>query len=307
MSGAMIESLAHGDILGEMSMGDDAPGQGMPEDSEFGKQMATLMSTLMADAKFQVRFALPGTIESASAPFEAEDRLARFVIQGKELFDPEQQESLQEEGPMEFVCGPSQIDAETKEEFAREMAEAKVQWSERLAEIEKESEARESALAAKREARDRALAEGKDAWVDDLDGIAIPDRPATGMLHGQDFVLEQAKIFNGVLELRQGEDFFPDRGVVLFLFLDEDQEFDGLSVSIDASGEGSRDNPTCHVHMKYQVNGKDVPETETFMSDFSMRLEFGDRSDGKIPGKIYLCLPDEDRSVIVGSFEAILE
>ena len=35
-----------------------------------------------------------------------------------------------------------------------------------------------------------------------------------------------------------------------------------------------------------------------------MRLEFGPKTDGRLPGKIYICLPDEEKSVVVGKFEA---
>ena len=34
-----------------------------------------------------------------------------------------------------------------------------------------------------------------------------------------------------------------------------------------------------------------------------MRLEFGKLSGGKLPGKIYLCLPDQEKSFIAGTFE----
>jgi hypothetical protein len=35
-----------------------------------------------------------------------------------------------------------------------------------------------------------------------------------------------------------------------------------------------------------------------------MKLEFGTAKDGKIPGKIFLRLPDEAGSFLVGTFEA---
>jgi len=33
-------------------------------------------------------------------------------------------------------------------------------------------------------------------------------------------------------------------------------------------------------------------------------LEFGNISGNKIPGKIYLCLPDKAKSFVAGTFEA---
>jgi hypothetical protein len=31
-------------------------------------------------------------------------------------------------------------------------------------------------------------------------------------------------------------------------------------------------------------------------------LEFGKEKDGKVPGKIYLCMPDDSKSYIAGTF-----
>jgi hypothetical protein len=33
-----------------------------------------------------------------------------------------------------------------------------------------------------------------------------------------------------------------------------------------------------------------------------VKLEFGKAKDDKIPGKIYVCLPDEGKSVVAGTF-----
>jgi hypothetical protein len=35
---------------------------------------------------------------------------------------------------------------------------------------------------------------------------------------------------------------------------------------------------------------------------YALRLEFGADKDGRIPGKIYLCLPDDRKSWLAGSF-----
>ncbi len=35
-----------------------------------------------------------------------------------------------------------------------------------------------------------------------------------------------------------------------------------------------------------------------------MRLEFGPLENGRLPGKIYLCTPDDDQSYLLGTFTA---
>lgn len=44
--------------------------------------------------------------------------------------------------------------------------------------------------------------------------------------------------------------------------------------------------------------------TTNYLNGCSMKLEFGTAKDGKILGKIHLRLPDEERSFVIGTFEA---
>ena len=47
-----------------------------------------------------------------------------------------------------------------------------------------------------------------------------------------------------------------------------------------------------HIHLQYRIANRDVPETDIFLKNYTMQLEFGTPSRQKLPGKIYLCLPD---------------
>jgi hypothetical protein len=40
------------------------------------------------------------------------------------------------------------------------------------------------------------------------------------------------------------------------------------------------------------------------MKDYTMRLEFGKRENGTLPGKIFLALPDKAQSFVNGTFIA---
>jgi len=137
-------------------------------------------------------------------------------------------------------------------------------------------------------------------WRMDLKHLHIPEIIASGKIHGEDFTVENAKIKMGVLTLRQGEDFFADREVMIFLFLGKDEKPDGKTFQV--SKESNVGVP--HIHMKWKEKNKDVPETETFIKDYVMRLELGTREGGKLPGRIYLALPDTLKSFVAGSFNA---
>jgi len=41
-----------------------------------------------------------------------------------------------------------------------------------------------------------------------------------------------------------------------------------------------------------------------FDNRYAMRLEFGAFANNRLPGKIYLCTPDDEKSYVMGSFNA---
>jgi hypothetical protein len=59
--------------------------------------------------------------------------------------------------------------------------------------------------------------------------------------------------------------------------------------------------------MKWRPEGNDVPETEMFTDNYVMRLEFGVMENGRVPGKIYVCLPDKMKSFVGGTFNAEID
>jgi len=140
----------------------------------------------------------------------------------------------------------------------------------------------------------------KPVWRDDVANIEIPAIPAEGIAHGRNIKVEKATIQNGILELRQGQDFFPDHSFMIFTFLDEKEIAPGKTIIVKPSdGLGGP-----HIHFKYKVSRKDMPETEMFMEKFAMKLEFTDTAGNQVRGKIYLCLPDEKKSFVAGTFRA---
>ena len=56
----------------------------------------------------------------------------------------------------------------------------------------------------------------KPVWIDNAANISIPSIPAEGIAHGKKFKVEKATIQNGILELRQGQGFFPDYSFMIF-------------------------------------------------------------------------------------------
>ncbi len=134
-------------------------------------------------------------------------------------------------------------------------------------------------------------------WTMDPAQMKIPNAKVSGRIHGQTFVMDKTERSGSVLTLRQGEEFFPDRSVKLFLFLKEGETLMGKKYRI---ADGRRMGGP-HVHVQWKKEGSRFGESKEFLK-YAMLLQFGKSKAGQLPGKIYLCLPDESKSVIAGKF-----
>lgn len=154
-------------------------------------------------------------------------------------------------------------------------------------------------------------------WTLELAGATIPDTPATGRLHGFAFKVELARMRVGatfdqtgkqvgdslLLELREGQDFFADRQISVSL--------PELSLA-RLSGRTIRwpsDDPKANrplVNMEWKVAGQHFAEHAT-VDKFVMRIEFGELNGGQLPGRIYFCVLDQEKSLVRGSFVATVQ
>ncbi len=140
-------------------------------------------------------------------------------------------------------------------------------------------------------------------WQKNLDQMKIPHVMAQGKIHGDKFISRSAAIHSGILTIRDGQDFFPDHAVEIFLFIKKGEVLEGKQYIIDKST--GFNSP--HIYIKWKEKNKDIPKSKVFMKDYVMRLEFGAKKEGKLSGKIYLCLPDDQKSIIAGHFSAIIK
>ncbi len=137
-------------------------------------------------------------------------------------------------------------------------------------------------------------------WTMNLAKMKIPNTPVRGRIHGRPFHLAAAKLKqDSWLTLRQGKDFFPDLAIDIVLFLKAGERLAGHQFRVmPESGYGGP-----HVILKWRVKpGEGVPESKTFMSQYALLLQFGKPTGGKLPGRVYLCLKDDQHSVVAGTF-----
>ncbi len=135
-------------------------------------------------------------------------------------------------------------------------------------------------------------------WNLDLNGVEIPTTPLSGRIHGQAFKMDKIAYQGGFLKFQQGSGFMADLEMDAVLFVPATQ-LPGKTFNFNADKTfGMR--PHIYMHWKEGTNNR---SQKSWISNYALRLEFGQIQNGKIPGKIYLCVPDAEKSYIRGTFE----
>ena len=135
-------------------------------------------------------------------------------------------------------------------------------------------------------------------WMLVLNTNAIPDTPAAGRIHGLDFIIERATFQNGTLTLRQGTRGSVEFGVQINF---------GGALAEALSGQILNVTSDADKAAKVSLRWKDAAgavQKDNYDSGYAMRLEFGALANNKLPGKIWLCTPDAEKSYLLGSFTA---
>ena len=127
-------------------------------------------------------------------------------------------------------------------------------------------------------------------WTMDLSKMNFPTEAASGIIGSQTFKADTATLQKGVLHLREQGG---RAQMIIFLFLNQGEALDGKTWTITPEG---RQNKTPHVHFHAIRSGATA-------SNYAMKLEFGMSMNGKTPGKIFVCLPDPDKTFVAGTFE----
>ncbi|MDB6112132.1 MAG: hypothetical protein JWR69_3882 [Pedosphaera sp.] len=138
-------------------------------------------------------------------------------------------------------------------------------------------------------------------WTLDLSSVQIPHQPATGKIHGADFTVDSVTCEDGRVTLVQGAAAPADRGVLIFLIMKSGETLEGRAFHVSSTNTSR----SPQIQMFWKDAGQTTPKLEKYTNGYAMKLEFGTAINGKLPGKIYLCLPDESKSCIGGTFEAV--
>ncbi len=291
------------------------------------RQAKPMLASFLADFKTEVIFHLPGKVVSSVNLKEYSGGAFGFALEGRQIIDAlnvlasddnwwrrqvsssanimqdsllgeedMNEKLLGEKGPIKAVVS---VPTTPLFDYSSEFAYAKKESDELKKKLDIDvSQPADSSK--KTIARKDAETTGETMWKPDLADAEIPAENLHGIIRGRKFQCEKAVLENNILHLRQGKEFFADLEIIIFFFLKENETIENRI--FDIASDKKFGNP--HVHMKWKDENEDMPKTEIFMKGYSMRIEFGANNEGRLPGKIYLCLPDEGKSAVAGKFEA---
>jgi DNA-directed RNA polymerase subunit RPC12/RpoP len=131
-------------------------------------------------------------------------------------------------------------------------------------------------------------------WTLSLAEAMIPDTPAAGRVHGRDFLSQRVTLQGGKLDLRQGA-----AGLTIQLFAKQGEDLAGQCINIESSRTNSP-----KVTLRWKDAEEEKAKTKNLRSGYALRLEFGRVTGKRLPGRIYLCTPDEAKSYVAGTFTA---
>jgi DNA-directed RNA polymerase subunit RPC12/RpoP len=136
-------------------------------------------------------------------------------------------------------------------------------------------------------------------WTLDVTNAVIPKTPVAGRVNGHEFVCDQPTLLGGALLLRQGEIWPPEFGVGILLFARQAEELSGKTVLVTPNQAAGA--PPVILRWK-EDQAQAISKTIT--NGYALKVVFGQAANGRMPGKVYIALPDEAKSVAAGTFDA---
>ena len=135
-------------------------------------------------------------------------------------------------------------------------------------------------------------------WMLDLNTNAIPAAPVAGRIHAQDFLIERATFQNGTLTLRAGQKGTLEFGAQINFGGALAEALSGQSINVTADTDKA-----AKISLRWKDAAGEVQKA-SYDNGYAMLLEFGALANNRLPGKIWLCLPDTEKSYLLGSFKA---
>jgi len=128
---------------------------------------------------------------------------------------------------------------------------------------------------------------------------ATPDSPVAGRIHAQNFLIERASFStNGVLSIRANARGPFEFGATIHFPGAQPESLSGQKINVTSNTDRA-----ARVQLRWKNEAGDVQRMD-FTNGYALRLEFDTLANNRLPGKIYLCTPDTEKSYLAGKFSA---
>jgi hypothetical protein len=139
-------------------------------------------------------------------------------------------------------------------------------------------------------------------WTLDLQSAQIPDAQANGQISGGPFTAERALLQRTptgyLLMVREGAGPQIDRELRASLPLKPGEKLDGNSWNITENTATAAPR----IVKRWLQNARQ--QTQTFTNGYAMKLEFSQTQSNELPAKLFIALPDEEKSFVAGTLKA---
>jgi len=140
---------------------------------------------------------------------------------------------------------------------------------------------------------------GNISWTLNPTNGPIPTSDVAGRVHGHGFLCEHATWKSGRLSLRQGQTGSPDLGITISLGPRQPEDFGGKVILVNPTTP----SPGPRIVLRWKSEQQE-PITEHIHVGYALKLIFAPVADGRVRGKIYVALPDDEKSFAAGNFDA---
>ena len=137
------------------------------------------------------------------------------------------------------------------------------------------------------------------SWTLNTTNAPIPNGEVVGSVHGNGFLCERAVLKGDRLSLRQGPAGPPELGITVSLGGRRPEELTGKTIIVNPTTP----TPAPRVVLRWRDDQLE-PVTQHIHAGYAMKLTFGKIADKRIYGRIYIALPDDQKSFAAGNFEA---
>jgi hypothetical protein len=139
-------------------------------------------------------------------------------------------------------------------------------------------------------------------WTLDLKAASIPDAPANGQIAGGAFTADKAYLqrtpTGHLFILRQGAGYQAQRELMMVLTLKPGEKLEGNSWSVDKDTTAG----VPRITKRWMQNARQ--QTRIFTNGYAMKLEFAQPENNEVPTKLFVALPDEEKSYVGGTVRA---